>query len=153
MSQLPRTMVFRVSVYAAAFFLACALIRPTWGIVVGAMIGLQVGAAHELPVGTMQQHTADVLRAANWCLVATVVSAIVFGLVGMLITLATRLVWMNGAVPVMSLLVCNPLVHFPYARDLPLGEKAVVFLLGQVVACWLGGYAGAYLVGLSHRAA
>lgn len=77
----------------------------------------------------------DAMSGVSWFAVTLCVSAVVYGLVGLVAGFFARAWRLAGALPVLALLWNNPVVHFMFAKDLPLAQKAVV-VIAQVAVCW-----------------
>ena len=73
------------------------------------------------------------------------VCVIVFGIIGILSGLLTK-VWITaGIFPLISFLLNNPVLRFGVIRNMPLSQKAIIVLGSQFLACYILAYIGATL--------
>lgn len=84
------------------------------------------------------------LTAINWFGVTLSISAFVFAVAGFLCGFLNRAFFPVGLLVLLSFLVNNPVVRFPYAKALDSQQK-VLIVLAQFVVCYLVGYLGASL--------
>lgn len=81
------------------------------------------------------------LHEINWFGVTLAISAFVFAVIGFLCGFINRAFVPIGLIVVLSFLVNNPIVRFPYAKALGSQQK-VLIVLAQFVVCYLLGYLG-----------
>ncbi|MBI3398599.1 MAG: hypothetical protein HY026_05130 [Deltaproteobacteria bacterium] len=85
------------------------------------------------------------LQEINWFGVTLFVSAFVFAVVGFLCGFINKDYTLVGFFVVISFLLNNPIVRFPYAKDLGLLQKFIVVAVAQFGICYLFGYLGTLL--------
>ncbi|MGD2175607.1 MAG: hypothetical protein PVJ27_09405 [Candidatus Brocadiaceae bacterium] len=115
----------------------------------GASPSRVLGRADELPPAVRQDVEAALYRASrpevNWFAVTFAVSAVVFGLAGLVCGFFTRGALLAGVVPLASFLYANPVVAFEPAASLPAGQKGIVIAVAQFTVCYVCAYVGARL--------
>ena len=85
-----------------------------------------------------------IMQDINWLNVTLFVSVFVFAIVGFLCGFINRGFASVGIIVMLSFLINNPVIRFPYAKDLGLLQKVIV-VLAQFGVCYLFGYLGALL--------